>query len=217
MLGIIVPILILGTLIVIACSVKNRAVKYLSIALLLALLFMGIGMPFFVRLTGPPALGTGSHEHARLWRDKLAACNSLDDVRSQFNCGSYRVNPGGSRTHVRDPDTIRKGNTWALLYDLPDGDWLAIAYASSHNTWGGGTVVTRDNTGNIRVFFGHVCGRPSARGKSLEELYAWFRGPEWKEVLFTQRCETPAGGAGRCLQVLRLETPPGPGASLPRT
>lgn len=80
--------LALGALVVIGGTAKNRAVNYLSISLFLVFLFMAFGIPFLVRLTGPLALGTGSYEHARLWRDKLAACNSLDDVRSRSNCGA---------------------------------------------------------------------------------------------------------------------------------
>ena len=160
----------------------NKVVKYIFISMLLGIGFSFLGLPLLVRVFGPPSLGTGSYKHAKLWKDKLSTCNSLDDVRQQFNCGRYRANPGGSYTYIRDPNTVKDGNTWALLYDFPNSDWIAMAYASSHNTWGGGTVVTRDNTGNIRVFFGHVCGRPFSRGESLEEIYATLNGSDWNEV-----------------------------------
>ena len=97
--------------------------------------------------------------------------------------------PGGSYRYVEDPNTNKEGITEALLYDFPNGDWLAIAYASSHNTWGGGTVVTLDNKGDIRVFFGHVCGRPFVFGESLEELYAALMDPVWKEILPAELAE----------------------------
>jgi hypothetical protein len=160
----------------------NKIVKYIFISMLLGIGFIVLGLPLLVQVFGPLSLGTGSYEHAKLWKDKLSTCNSLDDVRQQFNCGRYRASPGGSYTYIRDPNAFKEGNSWALLYDFPNGDWIAMAYANSHNTWGGGTVVTRDNTGKIRVFFGHVCGRPFYCGESLEEVYAHFSGAGWKEV-----------------------------------
>ena len=129
--------------------------------------------------------GTGSMRHARKSKEKLATCTSLDDVRKKFNCGIWKDTGKDSAVYIRDPNTFREGNTWALLYDLPNGDWLAMAYASSHGHKGGGTVVTRDSTGRIRAFFGHVCGRPFAVGESLEEIYMSFEEDDlgnWKEV-----------------------------------
>jgi hypothetical protein len=180
--GVILLFLCFGALIVISTSARNKAVKYTATSLLLGSVFILFGVPFLARVFGPPSLGTGSYKHARLWRDKLAQCSSPNDVRQQFDCGSWQEQPGGSFRYIRDPNAARDGATEARLCDLPNGDWLAIAYASSHNTWGGGTIATRDSTGRIRVFFGHVCGRPVARGNSLEELYACFAGPDWKEV-----------------------------------
>jgi hypothetical protein len=160
----------------------DKVVKYILICVLVGILLTFIGLPLLVRITGPSARGTGSYKYAKIWKDKLSTCNSLDDVHQQFNCGRWQANQNGSYTYIKDPNTFQEGNTWALLYDFPNGDWIAMAYASSHGAWGGGTVVTRDNTGNIRVFFGHVCGRPVSRGESLEEVYASFDGSDWKEV-----------------------------------
>jgi len=164
----------------------NKVVKYIFISILLGIGFIFFGVPLLVRVFGPPSLGTGSYKHAKLWKDKLLTCNSLDDVRQKFNCRRYRANPDGSYTYIKDSNTFKEGNTWALLYDFSNGDWIAVAYASSHNTWGGGTVVIRDNTGSIRVFFGHVCGRPFSHGESLEEVYAHFSGAGWKEILLEE-------------------------------
>jgi len=161
---------------------NNKVVKYILWFVLLGFVFIFFVIPLVLLVFGPPSIGTGSYKYAKQWKDKLTTCNSLDDVRKQFNCGRYRANPGGSYTFIRDPNTFKKDNTWALLYDFPNGDWIAIAYANSHNTWGGGTVVTRDNKGTIRVFFGHVCGRPHVFGQSLEDIYARFNVPQWKEV-----------------------------------
>lgn len=160
----------------------DKVVKYILICVLVGILLTFIGLPLLVRITGPSARGTGSYKYAKLWKDKLSTCNSLDDVRQQFNCGRWQANQNGSYTYIKDPNTFKEGNTWALLYDFPNGDWIAMAYASSHGAWGGGTVVTRDNNGNISVFFGHVCGRPFSRGESLEEIYACFSGSGWKGV-----------------------------------
>ena len=164
----------------------DKVVKYILICVLVGILLTFIGLPLLVRITGPSARGTGSYKYAKIWKDKLSTCNSLDDVRQQFNCGRWQANQNGSYTYIKDPNTFKEGNTWALLYDFPNGDWIAMAYASSHGAWGGGTVVTRDNTGSIRVFFGHVCGRPVSRGESLEEVYASFDGSDWKEVLLEE-------------------------------
>jgi hypothetical protein len=184
MIATVVLIGLLGAVVVILRGVKNKALRYISISIVLGLILVLFGTSLLPRVLGPPSLGKGSYRHARLWRDKLAACDSLDDVRRQFNCGRWQGTPHEGYTHIPDPNTLRDGNTWALLYDFPDGDWLAMAYADSHNTWGGGTVVTRDNTGRIRVFFGHVCGRPFAEGESLEEVYAYLARPPFplKEV-----------------------------------
>lgn len=121
-------------------------------------------------------------KHARVWKDLLSSCSSLDDVRKEFSCGSYHCGPEGSWSYVHDPNTFTRRKPCALLYDFPTGDWLAMAYASSHNTWGGGTVVTRDNTGTIRIFFGHVCGKPFNDGNSLQEIYDDFNDSRWEEV-----------------------------------
>jgi len=160
----------------------SRKIRRLIITTVLAIL---VGMFLLILIWGLwpfPTHGTGSMRHARKWKDKLAECNSLDDVRKKFNCVDRRDYTGGSYSYVRDPNTYREGNTWAFLIDLPNGDWLAMAYASSHGWKGGGTVVTRDSTGRIRSFFGHVCGRPPAFGETLEELYSNFNDRYWKEV-----------------------------------
>lgn len=134
--------------------------------------------------------GTGSIRHARKWNEILAACNSLDDVRKKFNCGRWQAYDAGSVCYIGDPNTYKEGNTWALLYDFPSGEWLAMAYYPSSHVPGrrdNGTVVTRDSAGRIRVFFGHVCGKPHAVGESLEEIYARFDDPKrWKEIFIDE-------------------------------
>ena len=52
---------------------------------------------------------------------------------------------------------------------------------------GGGTIVTRDSSGVIHVFFGHVCGNLFARGNTLDEFYTDLRGyNEVKEVFLDE-------------------------------
>lgn len=104
--------------------------------LILAIIFILLAFVFIV-INPVSGLGTGSYKYARCWKAKIATCNSLDDVRQQFNCGRHRSNLGGSFPYIRDPNTIRKGRTWALLYEFPNGDWMAIAYANSHGSRGG--------------------------------------------------------------------------------
>ena len=41
---------------------------------------------------------------------------------------------------------------------------------------GGGIIVSRDSSGEVHVFFGHVCGQIWACGTTLEEFYADLRG-----------------------------------------
>ncbi|MHC4706388.1 MAG: hypothetical protein ACYS8I_04785 [Planctomycetota bacterium] len=159
---------------------RGKARRPIIAAFLLVLI--GLLLLLLIAYLWPPGMGSGSMRYARKWERKLAACESLDDVRKKFNCGRHQATPYGSYLHICDPNTYKKGNTWALLYDLPNGDWLALAYASSHGARGGGTVVTRDNSGRIRVFFGHVCGTPWACGESLDEVYASFDDLRWKEV-----------------------------------
>jgi hypothetical protein len=136
-----------------------------------------LGLLAVVLAFSPPGMSDGSYVCARLWRARLATCRSLDDVRERFRCAKWEATGKGSCFFVEDPNTHRRGRTWALLYEFPDGDWLAMAYRSSHNTWGGGTVVTRDSAGRIRVFFGHVCGSPNVFGESLDEVYASLVNP----------------------------------------
>ena len=46
----------------------------------------------------------------------------------------------------------------------------------AHSEPGGGTIVSRDRSGEVHVFFGHVCGNVIAYGDTLEEFYRSLRG-----------------------------------------
>ncbi|MCX5646287.1 MAG: hypothetical protein NTZ17_16645 [Phycisphaerae bacterium] len=128
-------------------------------------------------------MGAGSYKCARQWRKQLLACHSLDEVKQHFNCFVIEGTSGGGGTRVEVTETVA-GRPHALLQSFPDGRWIACAHADSHGEPGGGTIVSRDSSGEIHIFFGHVCGRLYAKGETLEELYTSLRGYEFgvKEV-----------------------------------
>ena len=122
-----------------------------------------------------PSMGAGSRRYARQWRTQLLACNSLDEVKQHFNCLIFERSPGGGGTKIRVTETVT-GRPSALLKDFPDGRWIACAHADSHSEPGGGTIVSRDSSGEVHVFFGHVCGNVIAYGDTLDEFYRSLRG-----------------------------------------
>lgn len=113
----------------------------------------------------------GSYECARQWAAELKACDSLDDVKERFNC--IRIEPLGDGAYqtVKVSDTGKERPS-AQVHAFADGNWMACAYANSHGDKAGGTLVARDSEGAIRVFFGHIPGRPGfAHGETLGEVY----------------------------------------------
>jgi len=77
----------------------------------------------------------GSSKLAGEWTAKLRAYTDLDDARA------------------KDPRVQGA--------KLPNGEWVFGYCNDSHGKLpghGGGTVVVRDSRGEVRVFFGHVCG-----------------------------------------------------------
>lgn len=113
----------------------------------------------------------GSYEYARQLATELTACDSLDDVKQRFNCIRFEpFGEGGYRT-VTVSDVGKKSPS-ALVQAFAHGSWIACAYADSHGNKAGGTLVARDSEGTIRVFFGHICGRPAPlRAETLDEAY----------------------------------------------
>lgn len=67
-----------------------------------------------------------------------------------------------------NPDEATAANPEVIVVRFRDSDqWVMGLTRSSHGMWkrGGGTMVVKDSTGAVRVFFGHVCGEgllPSA-------------------------------------------------------
>lgn len=119
-------------------------------------------------------MGTGSRIFARVWRKQLLACHSLDEVKQHFNCITLE---NTTRVDVTKP---KFGRPWALIKSFPDGRWIACAYGDSHGGWGGGTIVTRDSSGETHIFFCHVCGEVYAKGETLEEFHTSLRNYEFR-------------------------------------
>ncbi len=145
-------------------AMKKLLPWIIAAALLLAFVFL-----FASAL--PSHNGRGSRKYARQWRKQLLACQSLDEVKQHFNCFMIGEGP--------HPDEMERvaGQPWALIKSFPDGRWIACAHEDSHcyRLPGSGTIVTRDSSGEVHIFFGHVCGVLYAKGETLEEFYASLR------------------------------------------
>ena len=127
-----------------------------------------IGAPMSARRGG---LYSGSYQYARQWKEQLAQCNSLEDVKRRFNCIRLDWVTENRYEQVQISNVGRQKPS-ALLYTWPDGTWIACAYADSHGGPAGGTLVARDSKGTIRAFFGHICGKPVlTHDDSLAEIY----------------------------------------------
>jgi hypothetical protein len=97
----------------------------------LAVLIGGVVFFFYM------ALGikdSGSPRLAKEWKSKLEEFTSLEEAKQ------------------KDPEI--QGQLFR------NGEWVFGYARDSHNRWhrGGGTLVLKDSRGNVRVYFGHVCG-----------------------------------------------------------
>lgn len=92
-------------------------------------------------------MGTGSLEYSREWSARLRTLQSAGQAQSM-----------SPEVRVRT---------------FSNGDWLAIVSANSHGNPWGGTVVTKDNHGVVRSFYGHVCGQADTGygSKTLDDVY----------------------------------------------
>jgi hypothetical protein len=122
-------------------------------------------------------MGKGSVSYARRWKQRLDACRTLNDVTNRFECLDVTGQSIGCST---------TGNMLVLL-TFTNGDWIVMRNANSHYDPWGGTVVTHDNTGTTRVFFGHVCGGETLSGLSLQEVYSNLLTRGRTEVYVTDR------------------------------
>ena len=142
-------------------ATMKRLLPWLVAAILLLAFVLFIASMFH--------MGTGSRRYARKWRKQLLACQSLEEVKRHFNCFAFEDGPKIALTKsvLGQPRTLVKG--------FPDGQWIACAYGDSHGGRGGGTIVTRDSSGEIHVFFGHVCGDLFVNEETLEKFYTSLR------------------------------------------
>jgi hypothetical protein len=75
-------------------------------------------------------MGTGSTWLANRWVNRFQNLTTVQDASAKYN---------------------------VVHHEFADGSWIfGVAVGSHGNPWGG-TVVTKDSTGQTRVFFGHVC------------------------------------------------------------
>ena len=90
------------------------------------------GLVLYPCAAGLLPMGTGSTEYASEWSARLQALNSIEQAQSLY------------------PEI--RGRS------LANGDWILVVSSNSHGNPWGGTVVTKDNHGLVRAFYGHVCG-----------------------------------------------------------
>ena len=117
---------------------------------------------------------TGSKEYARIWRDRLLVCQSLEDVRNSFTCFEVNKTPEGRIEYIPEEEPT-EDRPFALIESFSDGKWIACVHScthSHHQVPGGGTVVSKDSDGRVRVFLGHICDRLHATGETLPEFYS---------------------------------------------
>ncbi|WP_020470875.1 hypothetical protein [Zavarzinella formosa] len=77
------------------------------------------------------------------------------------------------------PDEAAALDRDVVVLRFANGEWAFGKSQSSHGMWlrGGGTMVIRDSKGQVRAFFGHVCGPRYlewAHGYFLPSLDAFY-------------------------------------------
>jgi hypothetical protein len=98
----------------------------------------------------PPKMGVGSVRDAHQWRRRFLT--------------------------FPDPETAEKAFPEIVSKRFLDDSWVFGICTDSHASAEGGTIVLKDTTGKIRVFFGHVCGSQYLKCvllsvESLDEVY----------------------------------------------
>lgn len=77
-------------------------------------------------------MGEGSPRYARKWMARLASIESVAQAAREL------------------PE--------AVTHRFEDGEWVVGVCKDSHGSPWGGTIVVKDSRGEVRAFFGHVCG-----------------------------------------------------------
>jgi hypothetical protein len=92
-------------------------------------------------------MGSGSVKYSRLWRGRFVDLSAVQAARSAF-------------PQVR-------------AREFENGEWILLVSDNSHGDPWGGTVVTKDSKGEVKTFYGHVCGRADtgSESKSLSDVY----------------------------------------------
>lgn len=138
------------------CHVMSKILKWTALAaVVLVWAYFGLTFVLINFFTFE-----GSTWYARKWKQRFDACSTLTDITNRFE---YLDVTG---------QNIGASSSRLTLLTFSNKDWLVMRCANSHGKPWGGTLVTRDNTGKTRVFFGHVCGSATLRGNSLNEAYS---------------------------------------------
>ncbi len=136
-----------------------------SAAGVLALLACG-ALAFWV--LGPTLFlgyGEGSPAHAQRWKEAFEGLPDPETAQSQY------------------PEVVAKR--------YANEEWIFGVCEDSHSSPWGGTVVVKDSRGQVRAFFGHVCGSRALeiglqQSDSLDDFYHsdWLRGFGFAEHTF---------------------------------
>jgi hypothetical protein len=77
---------------------------------------------------------------------------------------------------IPDPEAAQARYPEVTARRFENGEWAFGICSDSHSSHRGGTIMVKDSTGQVRAFFGHVCGEyflESAlrMAKSLDDFY----------------------------------------------
>jgi hypothetical protein len=89
---------------------------------------------------------------------------------------------------LTDPETAQQLHPdWGLL-KFPNGEWVFGYGINSHGIrLGRGTLVVKDSRGQVRIFFGHICGENGGvflsrdSVKTLDDFYRDLQGSILRE------------------------------------
>lgn len=152
-------------------SPPSRMSSRTKVGIVLVLLLIGVlAVPAgFFCLYVAASVGTdrGWPKLAAVWRDTLEKYDSPEEAAPR----------------IPDLEVLR----------FKDDEWLFGLSQNSHGAWnvGGGTVVFKDSRGEVRIFFGHVCGRHNLtrsekwwHTKTLDEFYEQLKEQRFEEYHF---------------------------------